>query len=301
MEPLGKAFIRGFDIPADEPAGRARRSVSLSAKTALFPRDQATDSQEDHERYVFTHGSYEPGEQMRRNYAYPSEVQRQSFAFGQPHERTKGGAKDALVWDRFETPTTIALKRLEDFRQVARDHLGKSKNTLRHAPHDLRFGIRSTSSSNTTAQCLHFNVKDAAELVPDADLGRARISQRQDAAKTPTSNKVFGVPSVRHDIAKPERRGLADVQNYGDDPGAGALLNPQRFENMGVFDEDFLKPLTKDALRSLLSTLPQSDFDRAWLGCCPRNDDGTTSVQSFLEAYGREVVSQGIRSLEDLE
>jgi hypothetical protein len=296
MEPLGKPFVRAFDIPEGVVAGGLTRSVSLSAKESLFPRHPVRDSEADHERYVVTHASYAPGEQIGRNYAWPAEVaSNSSFAFGQPNERSKGGAKDALTWERYDEQSKIALKRLEDFRQVTRDHLGKSKSTMRDVPHDLRFGVKSTSSSNTAAQCLSFNVKAVEELMPDADLGRAK---RRVGDKIPptSSSRVFGVPSIRTDIQKPASRSLADIQNYGDDPGAAVLLNPQRFENMGVYDEDFTTKKTKSEIRSLVPSLSDEEFDETWrtIGA-----DATT-VQHFLHTYGREVVAQRIKNLADL-
>ena len=291
MEPLEKPFIRGFDIPEGVVAGGLTRNVSLPAKESLFPRDSITDTHADHERYVLTHNSFAPGEQISRGYVWPAEVEASGFAFGQPNERTKGGTKDALVWERLEDPTKVALKRLEDFRQVARESIGKSKNTMRHVPHDLRFGIRSTSSSNTTAQCLHFNVRDARELLPDADLGRAK-------RRAPETSRIFGVPSVRTDIPKPEARGLADIQNYGDDPGAAALLNPQRFENMGVYDEDFTVPRSKSELRTLLPSLSQADFDATWAAL--GSSSQTATVHSFLHTYGQAVVASRIKTLDDV-
>jgi hypothetical protein len=292
MEPLDKPFIRGFDIPEGVVAGGSTRVLSLSAKESLFPRDSISDTQADHEQYVFTHQSFAPGEQVSRDYAWPAEVHEASFAFGQPNERNKGGTKDALVWERNTEPTKIALKRLDEYRQVTRDHLGKSKNTMRNVPPaDLRFGIRSTSSSNTAAQCLHFNVKDVSELLADADLGRAK-------RRLPETSRVFGVPSVRTDIPKPATRGLADIQNYGDDPGAATLLNPQRFENMGVYDEDFSTPLLKAAIRTLLPSLLESDFEATWAAL--GSGTKTATVQEFLRTYGESVVAARIQTLDDV-
>ena len=51
---------------------------------------------------------------------------------------------------------------------------------------------------------------------------------------------------VRFDIPKPNTRSMADTQNYGDEVGASSLISPQRFESMGIQDDEFLQRRTRD-------------------------------------------------------
>jgi hypothetical protein len=88
------------------------------------------------------------------------------------------------------------------------------------------------------------------EQQPDPDLGR---SLRRGCApeEVLVSDRSFGVPNVRSDIRPPRMPSVADAKNYGNEPGAKALLYPQPFATRGVYEEDFLVGRPKPELRDI--------------------------------------------------
>ena len=58
---------------------------------------------------------------------------------------------------------------------------------------------------------------------------------------------------VRTDKPMPHVRGVADYQNYGDEPGARALLNPPSYSELGVEPADFATPLPLPALVNIFA------------------------------------------------
>jgi EF-hand domain-containing family member B len=187
------------------------------------------------------------------------------------------------------------LKRLEDYRAVSRDPLGDNKNHMQAplpVPADFRFGARSTNSSNTAAHCLHFNVKDKSELQEENDLGKSEVLGRRNKL----TDRVYGLPSVRSDIPKPDfaHRSVAVMKNYGDEPGTAALLHPQRFQSIGVEDEQFLMTRKEADMRSLLIgagiDIDEETFRQVWSTC--KGEE--ISIKDFLDAFGRVVIDEAV-------
>merc|ERR1719355_282375 len=108
---------------------------------------------------------------------------------------------------------------------------------------------RSITSDCTARSCiLGYYALD--EQLPDQDLGRCTKVGRRNMTK---ETRAFGVPSIRTDLeAPPGRRSVADLTNYGDECGAAALLNPQRFDNKGVPGREFLLRRPKEELQGLV-------------------------------------------------
>jgi len=243
MEPLGKTFVRGHELPGltrnADFVGFGKESLGSDedGKEIIFPRGVQPDSKEVIEMYRFTHGNYGPGEQANRNYNWPTAAKDPDFRYGVTDKDMggeSGGAKGALDWTVDDAgrmaKTKIGTITLSDYRDVTREPLGKSRNYCQgHIKTPARgFGIVSAGANDTAAKCMQGTYTDA-DNVPDANLGKCTIVGRRNVSKDPA--RLYGVPSVRFDRPAPDpsKRGLADVQNYGDEVGAGPLLNPQRF------------------------------------------------------------------------
>ena len=293
LEPLGRAVDRGYDIPEGLTFGNpANPAGTMTAKEVIFPRvglDEETTGM--HRLYVKTHKSFAPGEQVDREYSWPEGVNPDEFTFGQVDAAASRTAKDALTWDRADAPSKVVLKRLEDFRSVSNDPLGERKNHMQRplpVPADFRFGARSTNSNNTAAHCLHFNSKRDAELLPDRNLGKCDVQGKRNSI----TDRVYGLPSIRTDIPKPElsQRSVANIYNYGDDLGTYSLIHPQRFQNMGVSDEQFLEDKSKLDMHELVTSanlgIDDVTFDKVWNACNQEN----VNIKSFLQAYCKVVV-----------
>ena len=293
LEPLGKAIDRGYDIPEGLVFGDpANPNGAMSAKEVIFPRTGLDiETLDAHKLYVKTHKSFAPGEQLDREYQWPEGVNPDAFSFGHADAAGTRSTKDALTWERSDAPTKVVLKRLEDYRAVSKDPLGEGKNHMQWplpVPTDFRFGARSNNSNNTVAHCLQFNNKSESELVPDRNLGTCDVQGKRNSI----TDRVYGLPSIRTDIPKPElsQRSVADVFNYGDDLGTYSLLHPQRFQNMGVSDEQFLQNKNKVDMHQLVQNanlgIDDATFDKVWMAC--HQED--VNIKDFLQAYCKVVV-----------
>merc|ERR1719409_1248669 len=84
------------------------------------------------------------------------------------------------------------------------------------------------------------------------------------------------MPTVHNYRAPPIRRSIADPTNYGDEPGAAALIRPQRFGLSGVSDDEFLLLRPRAEIRSLVTgagyDLSDEDFEVVWNAATEQRD-----------------------------
>jgi hypothetical protein len=90
--------------------------------------------------------------------------------------------------------------------------------------------------------------------------------------------------------------------NYGDECGAAALLGPQRFDNKGVPDSDFLIRRTHEELRSIIESCPYDmaeDFDELFEEAVNLFDDGVplVSLDAILYLHNQQIDTQVSRRL----
>jgi hypothetical protein len=223
-----------------------------------------------------------------RKYNWPG-IDPKNFAFGLKDKL--GGmesAKSALTMDRDgegNYPTTrIVPITAEAYREVTLDPLGRAKNNMQGripVPPDHAYGIKCIGSDTTVGDCLRGWYTEE-EQKAEPDLGKCIKVGRRNVLE---QGRSYGVPSIRSDITKPDRRSCADTQNYGDEAGASALLHPQRFELMGVPDEDFLLRRDKEEMKSILecADIHTQHFDMLFDTAVQLFDDGKELVS--LDAY----------------
>lgn len=65
----------------------------------------------------------------------------------------------------------------------------------------------------------------------DPDLGKSIMPGFRNISHP---NRVYGIPSIRHDLKRPNSNSLSDGQNYGEDITARDLINPLAFSNMSI-------------------------------------------------------------------
>jgi hypothetical protein len=282
LEPLGKAFQR-YELPEGKRDGLHGKSSehSEAAVTLVFPRDNKFLSGEfdddPHYRalYIKSHQSWKPGEQKTRSYNFHG-IDPVAHRFGiKDKEGYTEGVKKALnPAEEFESgvkPTKIINKRVDDHRWVRSDQLGKPKNlglgTQLDETHT--FGIRSQPAEDWDASMCTSGTYTLEEQLPDKDLGRTILRGcAPEHVVSADSTRIFGVPSIRDDIAEPRKRSVADSQNYGNEPSAKELLYPAPFADRGVNETDFLCQRSKADLRDLMlsSGAISSDetFDVVW-------------------------------------
>ena len=112
--------------------------------------------------------------------------------------------------------------------------------------------------------------------------------------------RAFGVPSVRSDIPAPERRSVADNQNYGHDVNAQYLLYPQEFAAKGITDDAFTIPRSRDTIVRMFTTVgydvlahDAALIERVWTDACVSTrytPSGQVSIEDFRQALNRALV-----------
>merc|ERR1712217_197452 len=205
----------------------------------------------------------------------PAETQAPHFRFGAPGGTAPEGYGVKMVLnedvedDGTYKQTRFVQRVCEDYRNVQHPKLFEKTHAKQGAKGpplhpDHRYGIKSTVSDYTAGSCVK-GYYTLAEQLPDQDLGRCTKPGRRNVT---TETRAFGTPSVRTDIPAPPpgARSIADAGSYGDECSAAALLNPQRFDNKGVPDREFLIRRQKDELRVLVENvdLPNVDFENLW-------------------------------------
>lgn len=194
--------------------------------------------------------------------------------------------------------TKMVQKGAEDYRNTVNPKFAGKVHYMQGStgpPMDPEwaYGIKSVSSDCTARSCImgYYNLD---EQLPDQDLGRCTKVGRRNVTK---HTRAFGTPSVRTDTTAPGRRSVADLTNYGDECGAAALLNPQRFDNKGVPDREFLLRRPKQELQELVDatgyTMEEAslDFDNIYEEARDLFDDGIdlVSLDAFLHIYTQRV------------
>jgi hypothetical protein len=303
-EPFAKPHIRGHVLKM-LPEGFGNPSgVPEECKKVVFPVDQPRDKEEHRLQYKKSHRSFAPGERVGREYIWPDEAHGEYFRFGKSSESLPEGVGARLALncmaedDGHFKKTKMVQKVAEDYRHVAHPKFASKIHYMQGAKGppmdaDWAYGIKSITSDCTARSCiLGYYALD--EQLPDQDLGRCTKVGRRNVTR---EQRAFGVPSVRTDLqAPPGRRSVADMQNYGDECGAAALLNPQRFDDRGVPDREFLLRRPKDELRPLVDNCKSMDeasldFDDIWEKAVNLFDDGIelVSLDAFLYIYTQKI------------
>mmetsp|Transcript_27861 Transcript_27861/g.63019 ORF Transcript_27861/g.63019 Transcript_27861/m.63019 type:complete len:431 (-) Transcript_27861:504-1796(-) len=292
-EQLGKTLNRQYEWPKqiahDETFrfGVQGSKEKVTAIEVILPSDAPSlnVTEEQKEMYKLSHYAYEPGEQKNRKYDWQKAgIDPVTHVFGATAEIDyKDGVAKAfnpdLEYDSKVQPTEFMPKSVADFKKVRQDELGKVKNLGlgRHpVPPDYTYGISYKRADDWGAkECIQGNYTEEEQL-PDPDLGR---SLRRGCApdEVLVSERTFGVPNVRNDIKPPKFQSVADSKNYGNEPGAKALLYPQPYATRGVYEEDFLRKYPKGELYDIAINA----------GFCE-------STEEFEKLYSVACVSSGV-------
>lgn len=303
-EPLGKPYIRGHELKM-LPEGFGNASgVPVDSKKVVFPVEQPRDTEEHRAQYRRSHNHYDPGERVDRQYNWPQETGDRYFKFGVEAAKGKEGEGMRLALsshledDGHYKRTKMVPKVCEDYRDVVQPKCAKKIHYVQGKtgpplPVSHAYGVKSITSDCTARSCI-LGYYSLPEQLPDEDLGRCQKPGRRNLT---TEARPFGVPSVRVDIPPPAVRSCADMTNYGDECGAAALLNPQRFDDRGVPDREFLLRRPKEELRSLVDAGGYSlneasmDFDDLYDQASALFDDDLdlVSLDAFLYVYSQYI------------
>lgn len=305
-EPLGKSYVRGFNLPQHmqkpEFAFGISGTFGESAKELLYPTT-TLNSKQDTDMYKRSHGSVAPGEQKNREYQWDNaQIDPKKHRFG-----VKTGGGGALgsgevatclnpEMDESISKQVVAAKQVEDMRSTF-DHLGKPRHIAASSnlPSDHIFGASLKKDGETAWAAIQGNYS-ADEQQPDADLGRAVNFGWKNVA---VDNRLYGIPTIRSDIPAPARRSMADSQNYGDDTSSKELLYPETFASYGVKDDEFAQPRDPKQLRRLFESighkLGEEEFALVWKLAALAGrytPKGCASVAEFRDALNDLLAAQ---------
>jgi len=187
---------------------------------------------------------------------------------------------------------TVTSKKYDDYQSM-KDLLGRARN-LGHGlplPKDHVFGkaaVRRGKSEWDARNCVEGSYS-LQEQKPDDDLGTTKTPGFRNAT---TETRRFGCPSVRSDIPKYAKKSIADNQNYGDDVNAQYLLHPSQFAALGVEDEEFIQPRSKEYIKTMFHDcgygLTDEDFEECYAEVC--DEDGTVGIDLFRKAYNARII-----------
>eukprot|EP00164_Ancoracysta_twista_P007112 GFYU01010040.1.p1 GENE.GFYU01010040.1~~GFYU01010040.1.p1 ORF type:complete len:332 (+),score=104.82 GFYU01010040.1:25-996(+) len=296
-EPLGRSFSRHHKMPdqVTDPNFRfgVTSSESVSAKNLLFPTDIEEPENPPISKYNIP---YLPGEQVRRDYNWDSAgIDPRAFRFGAiDPDRQANGAKASMTADP-SNPTVVTNKRLEDYKHTTRDGLGKTANLGArdyNMPDDHVYGVPSKGLEEWGAkECLTGQM--TAKDLHDEDLGR---STKPGCRNFTDTTRVFGVPSIRHDVPAPKIKSVADNQNYGGEPDGKSLLYPSAFTSQGVTEEDFCQDLPPQELKEIMLSAgivqSEGEFEKVYQQTARRF--GQVTVASFKnQAMSNYILTRG--------
>lgn len=170
--------------------------------------------------YNKSHKVTDPGEQKDRNYHW--NFDKTTHVFGKYEPMEFEGTKKSLRNDFLESyypKTKIVDKRLEDFRQAIIEQVGKPKfrgSMPSNIDESHAFGAKSVIEGNWNAgKCINGDPQQTTDklMCCDIDLGKNvlyRSKLKNMKPKTPSPEKLFGLPTIRLDLQKPENISLND-------------------------------------------------------------------------------------------
>eukprot|EP00042_Codosiga_hollandica_P046709 m.494744 g.494744 ORF g.494744 m.494744 type:complete len:502 (+) comp57292_c0_seq5:1312-2817(+) len=118
----------------------------------------------------------------------------------------------------------------------------------------------------------------------------------QESERKQVIDRVFGVPTIRTDIAAPRFKRVSERRNFGDDSDARGLIRPTLFDSLGVHAKDILMPRTQAEIRTLFENLgvefTDQTFFAVWTRALSTDPRGDVSVESFRRSldqfYGQK-------------
>ena len=292
-EPLGETISRDYTYPVAVTQGDFKfgvpTKVSEPAKEVLFPAKGSLENGEKEEvMYFKSHGSTQAGQQLSRAYNWP--VNPAEHRFGLKDKGSVGGVEEALKPELSES-TTLVQKTVEDYRSTAKDQLGQPRNLgsgKPPVPEGYAFGAKAGSLEWGAGQCIT-GQPTATTLAPDKDLGHSTRFGFRNQPKPGDQSRVFGVPSIRADVAKKGLKSVADHQNYGDEAVAVEVLFPDHWLRYGLEKAEFLRPRSKQEIRALVKgagvDIGTGQFEAVYTKAQVAVQQAEVSLKDWVAAY----------------
>ncbi|XP_037129705.1 EF-hand domain-containing family member B isoform X1 [Syngnathus acus] len=137
-----------------------------------------------------------------------------------------------------------------------------------------------TGSSKKTVRTLR-----RPELLSDRFITSASFIGAAARKPQESDTRIYGIPSVRKDIAAPPIRKISDHVNYGDMTTVMDLLLPSVYGRQGVYRDHFFLPRSKkeiaEIFRNLGENISEETFEEAWKLASTRHPHGEVCVETF--------------------
>lgn len=314
-EPLGKSHVRGHQMPefvarqdfrfGRKTAGCTHMLYESEGKDVIAPQHIAENNLASHQQYVLSHQAFAPGEQVNRQYAWPTEIgQDLNYRFGQytGARSVAGGTGVGAALGQMapgevgpgKVPETkIVLARDEDYKRFTKDPVGSSKGGLRPpVPSSFAFGVRTDQKKATAGDCIRGGYSHEEQL-PDRDLGRCVKEGRRNIPPQGHSAQAFGMPSR----GRPQEGRSAGVQEVFQPPSRvppdrsaanaediACALAPDRSPLRGA--PEFSTPRPRAEVLELLEAAGYSfgpeEFSDLWAAC---SSGHRSSLDAVIEVY----------------
>jgi len=153
-------------------------------------------------------------------------------------------------------------------------------DTREHDPEKI-FGVSTSKSNSSTSDCLVHTYTSPYndDHEEDDDLGKSLTPGYRNVI----TERAFGCPTVRNDIQKYDKASVADASNWGDAVNAGCLLRPSIYSQLGLDEDELIKPRSKAYLQRLFHNCGLIEEDDNFESVFNRVSDsqGLASVHSI--------------------
>lgn len=333
-KPIGRSYIRGFPVDPDYSHGIVSDS-SESAKNLIY-RDNNRDTDnknpgtvgetnEEKENVV----SYVTSNDHQQRYVDPLKADKDvtrpinrkyvattvdvhTYRHGKVDKDDKKalnsseGVIEALkMRDGMSDKTAIVNARAEQSKELHSKPLGRSVQHYQLPASFTVAGVRSEHDQSTASHCLNpvmtGDVQTQHHSV-DTTIGRSVSAQQRlrgsmDGIAQHSSDRTYGVPSIRHDRVAPVRRSIANPMTYANEDDATKLVFPFDGVLHGVQYEDLTCKRTEEEVRSIFAATGltyESVQDEEFQQICQqaRERYGKLTVDTFRHAYNHLTLAQ---------
>eukprot|EP00761_Pharyngomonas_kirbyi_P012685 gb/GECH01012712.1/.p1 GENE.gb/GECH01012712.1/~~gb/GECH01012712.1/.p1 ORF type:complete len:415 (+),score=96.00 gb/GECH01012712.1/:1-1245(+) len=242
---------------------------------------------------------FEPGQRSTIKMPWnDTKIDPESFRFGKTVKKPED-VRDCIQPHKGKKPNEsnkIVNKTQAEFLKANEVPLGRSRNLGFGKPDhntDEPFGKKNKPDEYGAWATIRSEPKEETDY--DRTLGRS-IQQTKISGVPVDESKPMGAPTVRLDKNPPKNKSLSDATNYGDEPDVYRCISPARFSSLGVFEDDFGKPLSEDQLKELFvdnSLMTQEEFNKLFeiaqneYLVYYRGEQGV-SIQSMIKAWENE-------------
>ena len=295
-EPLGSGYVRGHvhpvqtrDLGSFIGFGKPSKSdISAGSLIHYAPEDEK-ELDDDRELNHFTREKTVT-KPLDRKYDWGGAgIDPTDHRFGKVLKDEVQGVGELLQDHGGGHTTFIVQQSMEEVRRAKQAPIGRNRNVkdnVASLPEDFTFGVKGENDGGWgAAECLRGNY-DVADQMPDKDLGISTRKLKNIQQIPYEETRRYGVPSIRHDRAKPNTTSVSNGTNWGDETDAKGLIFPNKYDFDGLHLDTFKAKRSLAEIKIVFDRmgagLTDQDYDR--LANLAVSETGILSVDSFRHA-----------------